>query len=158
MRVTKPGLSEWVYLFCNSFGFMADRLYPIEACLFRELFAVLPDSQREVFEKQLACLKVFQRWSGWRTLAMFPIRHFWQPRGVDYFPAEFRVPVEQDEVRLASFKFRVPGHEQEISVTFHLVNGRLFTLEFGTDYHPTRFARELEIVRYKVNYDIFPAI
>lgn len=159
MRVVRPGLSEWLYRFCNAFGFMTDRLYPLEAFLIGKLFEVLPEGYRAAFEKQFVCLKIFQRsgW-GWTMLAMFPMRYFWQRRGAHHFPAELRVAVDRDDVRLASFKFRVRGREEENNAVFHVVEGRLFSIDFGEDYRPIRFADDLEIIRYKINRSDFPSL
>ena len=133
MRVIKPGFSEWIYLFANAFGFMADRLYPIEAFLVRKLFDNLPDNYKEPFRKQFDSYTTFQRggW-GWTQLLMYPKNLFMSRRAP--MRSDLLVPTEKEDVRLASFKFRAPEQEGENNAVFHVVGGRLYTIDFGKDY------------------------
>lgn len=157
MHLISPGLSESVYRVCNAFGFMADRLYPIEACLIGRLFDHLPEDYRVLFQKQFDCYSTFQRggW-GWTQLLMYPKSLLLSRRTP--FPNELKVETEKEDVRLASFKFRVQGQEEENNAVFHVVNGRLFSIDFGADYRPLRFADDLEILKYKVNRSSFPSL
>ena len=161
ISTTRP--AEWFYRFCNAFGLMRDRVYPLEYCLITKLFEILPDHYRSVFEQQFACYNRFER-SGWGWTELQMRRKY---RGKIHFPEELRVPTEKDDIRLASIKFGIPGGVErfnlpygvtEFNVVFHVFNGRLFDLSFGEDYRPIRFCDEIDVIRYKVNRTDFPSL
>jgi hypothetical protein len=125
-----------------------DVFRPLERRLLEQLSRELAPPAADILREQISHINVVQRHSDDREVCCYPMR-----RGRPERDDTIAFPAAQEEQRLATIQFTVPG-KGSFGAEFHLVKGHFFSIEFAPS--PSQIAERTDFENLSVKLLIDP--